>query len=141
MNNFRLEEPFETKLSRLKDLVNQYIMRDVWIRDRPLGPVTDSLKIAEHFKITHKHILRAIDKCKNELSIEPKFGLNENFVENKYLGGEKGKERKLRKVDITDARVQNASHFVDGACPCGIENEAGEPYLVPSRGRQKNAQV
>jgi len=102
MNNFRIEKPYETKPPRLKDLVNEYIMGDVWIRDTPFGPVTDSLKIAEHFDMKHKHILRAIDNCTKELSIQPKFGLNENFIENDYLGGAKGKERKTRKVDITE---------------------------------------
>ncbi len=37
-----------------------------------------------------------------ELSIKPKFGLNENFIENGYLGGAIGRQRKLRKVDITE---------------------------------------
>lgn len=102
MNNFRIDKPFETKPPRLKDLVNQHIMGDVWIRDTPFGPVTDSLKIAEHFDMQHKHILRAIDNCTKELSIEPKFGLNQNFIENKYLGGATGRERQTRKVDITE---------------------------------------
>lgn len=102
MNNFIIEKPFETKPPRLKDLVNQHVMGDVWIIDTPFGPVTDSLKIAEHFDMKHKHILRAIDNCLSELSIEPKFGLNKNFIENNYLGGSKGKERKVRKVDITE---------------------------------------
>ena len=77
-------------------------MGDVWIRDTPFGPVTDSLKIAEHFEINHQHVLRSIDKCIKELSVQSKFGLNKNFIENKYLGGQKGKERKIRKVDITE---------------------------------------
>lgn len=102
MNKFRIEKPFETKPPRLKDLVNDYVMGDVWIRDTPFGPVTDSLKIAEHFGMSHAHLLRAIDKCRRELSIQSKFGLNENLIENTYLGGAKGKERKLRKVDITE---------------------------------------
>jgi phage regulator Rha-like protein len=102
MNNFRREKPFETRPPRLKDLVNEHIMGDVWIRDTPFGPVTDSLKIAEHFEMNHQHILRAIEKCRGELSIESKFGLNKNFIENSYLGGAKGKERKIRKVDITE---------------------------------------
>ncbi len=46
MNHFRIDKPFETKPPRLKDLVNEYVMGDVWIRDTPFGPVTDSLKIA-----------------------------------------------------------------------------------------------
>lgn len=102
MDNFRIERPFETKPPRLKDLVNQHVMGDVWIRDTPFGPVTDSLKIAEHFEMQHKHVLRAIDKCITELSIEPKFGLNKNFIENNYLGGAKGKKRKARKIDISE---------------------------------------
>ena len=102
MSDFRIDKPFDTRPPRLKDLINGHVMGDVWIRDTPFGPVTDSLKIAELFDMQHKHLLRAIDKCIEELSIEPKFGLNENFIENRYLGGAKGKERKLRKVDITE---------------------------------------
>lgn len=98
MNNFRIDKPFETKPPRLKDLVNKYVMGDVWVRDTPFGPVTDSLKIAEHFEMNHQHILRAIGKCKSELSIESKFGLDKNFIENRYLGGQKGKERKVRLI-------------------------------------------
>ena len=102
MNNFRIDKPFETKPPRLKDLVNEHIMGDVWIRDTPFGPVTDSLKIAEHFDIKHHNILRAIDKCNEELGIELKFELNKNLIENEYLGGARGRERKTRKVDITE---------------------------------------
>jgi phage regulator Rha-like protein len=81
------DQEFNEKPPRLKDLVNQHIMGDVWIRDTPFGPVTDSLKIAEKFEIDHKHILRSIDKCKEELSTEPKFGLCNNLIENEHLGG------------------------------------------------------
>jgi phage regulator Rha-like protein len=102
MSNFRIEKPFETNPPRLKDLVNEHVMGDVWIRDTPFGPVTDSLKIAEHFDMTHFHTLRAIDKCFTELSIQSKLGLNKNFIKNNYLGGAKGKERKTRKVDIKE---------------------------------------
>lgn len=102
MTNFRIDKPFETKPPRLKDLVNEHVMGNVWIRDTPFGPVTDSLKVAELFGIPHSHILRGIDRCKNELSIESKFGLNENLIENSYLGGRKGAQRKIRKVDITE---------------------------------------
>ena len=102
MNNFRINKPFETRPPRLKDLVNEHVMGDVWIRDTPFGPVTDSLKIAEHFDMNHQHILRAIEKCKKELSIQSKFGLNENLIENSYLGGAKNRKRKIRKVDITE---------------------------------------
>ncbi len=102
MNNFRFEKPFETRPPRLKDLVNEHVMGDVWIRDTPFGPVTDSLRIAEHFDMKHHNVLRAIDKCNEELAIELKFELNKNFIENDYLGGAKGRKRKSRKVDITE---------------------------------------
>lgn len=102
MNNFRVEKPFESRPPSLRDLVNKHVMGDVWIRDTPFGPVTDSLKIAEHFGMEHKNILRALDKCLSELSIQLKYELNENFIENRYLGGAKGRERKTRKVDITE---------------------------------------
>ena len=95
------ETPFKTRPPRLKDLLNQQLMGDVWIRDTPFGPVTDSLVIAQRFSLQHAHVLRAIDKCRAEL-IESKFGLNENLIENSYLGGRKGHERKTRKVDITE---------------------------------------
>lgn len=102
MSNFRIEKAFETKSPRLKDLVNEHVMGDVWVRDSPFGAVTDSLKIAKHFDMSHFHLLRAIDKCRKELSIQSRFGLNENIIENSYLGGAKGRERKTRKVDITE---------------------------------------
>ncbi len=102
MSNFRIEKPFENRPPRLKDLVNEHVMGDVWIRDTPFGPVTDSLKIAEHFDMSHKHILRAIDKCIKELSTEPKFGLCKNFIENRYLSGPNNRKREYRKIDITE---------------------------------------
>ncbi len=102
MNNFKIEKPFESKPPRLKDLVNEHVMGDVWIRDTPFGPVTDSLRIAEHFDMKHQNILRSVDKCYSELSIELKFELNENLIENSYLGGAEGRKRKTRKVDITE---------------------------------------
>ena len=102
MNDFRIEKPFETRPPRLKDLVNEHVMGDVWIRDTPFGPVTDSLKIAEHFEMSHAHMLRAIDKCHDELGTESKFGFCSNFIENKYLSGPKERKRQYRKVDITE---------------------------------------
>jgi len=102
MSKFRIEKPFETRPPRLKDLVNEHVMGDVWVRDSPFGAVTDSLKIAEHFEINHKHILRSIDKCILELGTEPKFGLCTNFIENKYLSGPEGRKRNYRKVDISE---------------------------------------
>ncbi len=101
-DDFRIEVPFESKPPRLKDLVNNHVMGDVWVRDTPFGPVTDSLKIAEKFDMDHKHVLRAIQKCKSELRTQPKFGLCENIIENSYLGGPKGRETKRVKYDITE---------------------------------------
>lgn len=102
MSNFRIDKPFETKPPRLKDLVNQHIMGDVWIRDTPFGPVTDSQKIAKYFDMTHPHLLRAIDKCNYELGTESKYGLCNNLIENNYLSGPNGRKRNYRKVDITE---------------------------------------
>jgi hypothetical protein len=34
--------------------------------------------------------------------VQPKFGLNKNIIENSYLGGEEGRERKLLKYDVTE---------------------------------------
>lgn len=101
-DNFRIDIPFETKPPRLKDLVNKHIMGDVWVRDTPFGPVTDSLKIAEKFEMNHHHVLRAIKKCKSELGTQSKFGLCSNIIENNYLAGPKGRETKRLKYDITE---------------------------------------
>lgn len=101
-DDFRVDVPFETKPPRLKDLVNNHIMGDVWVRDTPFGPVTDSLKIAEKFEIDHKHVLRAIKKCDMELSTQPKFGLRRNIIENSYLAGPKGREATYLKYDLTE---------------------------------------
>jgi len=102
MSNFRIDKPFETKPPRLKDLVNEHIMGDVWIRDTPFGPVTDSLKIAEHFEMEHKNVLRAVNKCNTELGTELRFELCKNFIENKHLSGPEGRQREYRKIDITE---------------------------------------
>ena len=101
-DDFRIDVPFETKPPRLKDLVNNHVMGDVWVRDTPFGPVTDSLKIAEKFEIDHKHVLRAIKKCESELGTQPKFGLCKNIIENNYLGGPEGRKTKRIKYDITE---------------------------------------
>lgn len=101
-DNFRVDVPFELKPPRLKDLVNHHVMGDVWIRDTPFGPVTDSLKIAEKFEMNHYHVLRAIKKCESELGTQSKFGLCENIKENSYLGGPKGRQTKRVKYDITE---------------------------------------
>lgn len=101
-NDFRIDVPFETRPPRLKDLVNNHVMGDVWVRDTPFGPVTDSLKIAEKFGMDHHNILRAIRKCQKELSIQLKFELNQNIIENKYLAGAEGRKRESVKYDITE---------------------------------------
>lgn len=101
-DDFRIDVPFETKPPRLKDLVNKHVMGDVWVRDTPFGPVTDSLKIAEKFEMEHKHVLRAIKKCESELGTQSKFGLCKNIIENSYLGGPKGRETKRAKYDLTE---------------------------------------
>jgi phage regulator Rha-like protein len=99
---FEISVPFETKPPRLKDLVNQHIMGDVWLRDTPFGPVTDSVILAERFNLKHSNILRAITKCRNELASNTSYRLDENLIEGQYLAGAKGKERKERKVDVTE---------------------------------------
>jgi phage regulator Rha-like protein len=100
--NFRIEVPFETKPPRLKDLVNQYVMGDVWMRDTPFGPVTDSMVIAERFNLKHHNVLRAISKCKSELRVFENYHLEDNLIESIHKTGPKGRERRYRKVDITE---------------------------------------
>ena len=95
-------EPFSEKPPRLKDLVNEHVMGDVWIRDTPFGPVTDSLKIAEKFELDHYYVLKAIDKCLAELSSTSKLKLSENLIENVYCAGPKERKRNYRKIDITE---------------------------------------
>lgn len=101
-DDFRIDPPFEKRPPRLKDLINNHVMGDVWIRDTPFGPVTDSLKLAEKFEIDHKNILRAIKKCNKELGTQLKFELRENIIENKYLAGPQGRQASYLKYDITE---------------------------------------
>jgi phage regulator Rha-like protein len=101
-DDFRIDVPFATKPPRLKDLVNKHIMGDVWVRDTPFGPVTDSLKIAEKFEMDHKNVLRAIKKCNAELGTQLRFELCKNIIENSYLGGPEGRATKRLKYDITE---------------------------------------
>lgn len=93
---------FSKNAPRLKDLVNQHIMGDVWLRDTPFGPVTDSLILARKFKIEHNKLLRSINKCRKELLDETKYDLHNNLIENKHTAGPKGRERVERKVDVTE---------------------------------------
>lgn len=101
-DSFRIDVPFETKPPRLKDLVNKHVMGNVWVRDTPFGPVTDSLKIAENFEIDHKNVLRAIKKCEAELGTQLKFELCKNIIKNSYLGGPEGRETKRLKYDLSE---------------------------------------
>jgi phage regulator Rha-like protein len=78
------------------------MMGDVWIRDTPFGPVTDSLVLSKKFNVRHDNILRAIKKCQSELSHNSNYKLDENIIENTYIAGAKGKEREERKMDITE---------------------------------------
>jgi phage regulator Rha-like protein len=77
-------------------------MSEVWIRDTPFGPVTDSLILSKMFNVRHDNILRAIKKCKSELSHNTNYNLDNNIIENFYLAGLPGKERKERKIDVTE---------------------------------------
>jgi phage regulator Rha-like protein len=101
-NDFKIDLPFQTRPPRLKDLVNNHVMGDVWVRDTPFGPVTDSLKIAEKFEMSHKHVLRAIHKCNEELGTQPKFGLCSHLIKTNYLGGPDGRKTSRVKYDITE---------------------------------------
>ncbi len=97
-----VHDPFEHRPPRLKDLVNKHVMGDVWLRDTPFGPVTDSLVLSQRFGLEHGKVLRAISKCRGELASESKYNLENNLIESFHLVGPTGKERKERKVEITE---------------------------------------
>jgi len=97
MSKFRIEKPFETRPPRLKDLVNAHVMGDVRVRDSPFGAVTDSLKIAEHFEINHKHILRSIDKCILELGTEPNLDFVQTSLKTSTYQGQKVEKEIIEK--------------------------------------------
>ncbi len=101
-DKFHVVVPFETRPPSLRDLINRHMMGEVWIRDTPFGPVTDSLILSKMFNMRHDNILRAIKKCKNELSHNSNYNLDKNIIENFYLAGLPGKERQERKIDITE---------------------------------------
>lgn len=101
-SDFKIDVPFDTKPPRLKELVNQSLMGEVWIRDTPFGPVTDSITVASKFELTHRNVLRAIEKVHIELGITSKYQIEENFIESHYMAGPKGRVQKTRKVDITE---------------------------------------
>lgn len=101
-SDFKIDIPFASKPPRLKELVNQALMGDVWIRDTPFGPVTDSLTVGIKFGLTHYNVLKAIAKVHEELGETSKFQIDQNFIESHYMAGPKGREKKTRKVDITE---------------------------------------
>lgn len=94
--------PFEKRPPRLKDLVNQHVMGDVWLRDTPFGPVTDSITLAKKFNLKHSNLIRSIKKCQKELGFEAKYDLDKNLIETEYLAGPKYKKRKEKKYDVTE---------------------------------------
>ena len=95
--NFRVEIPFKTKPPRLKDLINQHVMGEVWIRDSPFGLVTDTTMLAEKFGIKHSNILCAVSRCRKEIGSESKNRLGENLMDSSYMAGAKGKQREKEK--------------------------------------------
>lgn len=99
---FKPSEPFSSRPPRLKDLVNEHVMGEVWIRDTPFGPITDSLTLAKKFGVTHGNILRSANKCYSELAHETKYNLSINLIESTYLAGSKVRQRNVRKIDITE---------------------------------------
>lgn len=58
--------------------------------------------MAKKFDLEHSKILRAINRRREELTHEPKYDIINNLIENKHLVGQKGKERKARKVEVTE---------------------------------------
>ena len=50
-SDFKIDIPFDAKPPRLKELVNKALMGDVWIRDTPFGPVTDSMIVAKNLDL------------------------------------------------------------------------------------------
>jgi hypothetical protein len=50
-SDFKIDIPFDAKPPRLKELVNKALMGDVWIRDTPFGPVTDSIIVAKNLDL------------------------------------------------------------------------------------------
>lgn len=101
-SNFIIETPFETRPPRLKDLVNSHIMGDVWLRDSPFGPVTDSTILSQKFELKHSNILRSINKCIKELGNQNKYELDKNLIETYYMAGPEGKLRREKKFEITE---------------------------------------
>ena len=99
---FKIDLPFDKRPPRLKDLVNNHVMGDVWVRDTPFVSVTDSLKIAEKFELDQQTVLRSIKKCEKELGTRHKFELRENLVKSSYLAGPKGRQALYIKYDITE---------------------------------------
>ena len=83
-SDFKIYIPFDTKPPRLKELVNKALMGEVWIRDTPFGPVTDSIIVASKFGLTNRNVLRAISKVHDELDDNSKLKIDDNFIESYY---------------------------------------------------------
>lgn len=120
----------KSKPSSLKDLTNQHEIDDLWLNNTPIGAVTDSIMLAKKFDLPHKNILRAIDKCISELLHEAKYKLNENLTENYYIAGSKGRERKARKVDITEFGLLLLLLYINTAKARKISAEILYRFLV-----------
>lgn len=102
MTNLKIDRPFEVKPPRLKDLVNSYVMGELWIRDSPFGPVTDSLRISEKFKIKHSNVLRAIQKCREELILNTSYHLENHLMQSFYYAVTKGNQMLELKYNISE---------------------------------------
>lgn len=98
-------------------------------RNTPFGLVTDSLVLSEKFNVRHDNILRAIKKCQNELSHNISYNLEMNIIESSYLAGPKGKERKERKVDVTEFGLALLLLYINSPKARQISAEIpNEPY-------------
>jgi phage regulator Rha-like protein len=104
MGNFRTEPLFEVRPPRLRDLINNYFKGDLWVRDSPFlfGTVTDSLIISEKFKIKHSNVLRAIQKCREELMLNPKYEIGSHLIQSFYYAEARGRQRLEPKFDISE---------------------------------------
>lgn len=115
---------------RLKNLVYKYLMGDVWIRDTPFGPVTDSLVLAKKFNLQHGRVLRAISKCQKELRPNVKFELEKHLIEASYFAGPKGKERSERKVEITEFGLVLLLLYINSPTARQISAEIVYSFLI-----------
>jgi phage regulator Rha-like protein len=120
----------DTNPPRLKNLVNQYIMGEVWIRDTPFGPVTDSLVLARKFELEHGKILRAVTKCRKELIQNKTYELENHLIDSSHLVGPKGKERTERKVEITEFGLALLLLYINSPAARQISAEILYRFLI-----------